>query len=69
MEKICTSGYGVNTVIVFTADHASYVDEDYSVTFPEYERFDVFADTMPLFIWYKGIEPSTIDVGGEIHLI
>lgn len=68
MKNLSESGYGSDTVIIFTADHAAYVDEDYSATFPYYERFDEFADTMPLFIWYEGVEPSVIDVGGRNSL-
>ena len=76
----CDSGFGEfieafksselfdNTVLVFTADHASYVDNDYTKAFPKYKRDAQFFDQVPFFIYYKNCEPKEIDVNGRTSL-
>lgn len=69
MDELHESGLAENTVVIFTSDHASYVDDDYILSFyPDYTRFDIFCDTIPLIIYYEGIEPETIDAGGRNSL-
>ena len=69
IDKLKHSDIGADTVLIFTTDHASYVDEDYTKTFyPEYERFDTFADTVPFIIWYKGIISASVDAKGRNSL-
>ena len=69
MEKLHDSGLAGNTLVVFTADHATYVDDEYILSFyPENTRYDVFCDTMPLMFYYEGITPEVIDAGGRNSL-
>lgn len=69
MSKIIENGLTDNTVIIYTTDHASYCDEDFINTFyPDYTREDTFCDEIPLFIWYKGISPASVDVAGRNSL-
>lgn len=69
LKKLEKSEFADNTVVVFTADHASYVDEDYTSTFYGVkERTDGFCDTIPFIIWYQGIEHEDIDASGRNSL-
>ena len=69
MEGLHESGLGENTLVVFTADHATYVDDEYILTFyPEYARYDSFCDTMPLMFYYERINPETVDACGRNSL-
>ena len=69
MERIKKEGYGNNTVVVFTTDHATYVDDDYIKSFyNEYKRIDAFCDTIPFIIWHEGIIPASIDACGRNSL-
>lgn len=65
MDKLLTSSLTKNTIVVFTADHATYQDASFNATFPEYTRFAQSLDEIPLFIYYDGITPETIDVQGR----
>ena len=67
IDKFNNSELVNNTIIVFTTDHASYVDQDYTKTFKK-KRKSTFMDTVPLFIYYKGIKPRTIDVNGRTSI-
>ena len=69
MERLRDSGLMENTLIVFTADHATYVDDEYILTFyPDYERDHAFCDKIPLIFYYDGITPETIDADGRNSL-
>lgn len=68
MDNLREEGLLENTVIIFTTDHATYVDDDYLAGFSGEDRFDSFCDEIPLFIYYEGIEPETIDAGGRNSL-
>lgn len=58
-----------NTLVVFTADHATYQDEDFIKEFmPQYQRQDSFCDRIPLFFYYNGVEPKVIDAQGRNSL-
>lgn len=54
-----------NTIVVFTADHATYRDLAFGQAFPDYERVHYFLDRVPCFYYYAGVEPRQIDVGGR----
>ena len=54
MEKFKSSPLADNTMVVITADHATYCDEDFRNTFPDYYRADMSCDEIPLLIYYKG---------------
>ena len=68
MNDLYESGLAEDTIVVFTADHGTFVEDEYLVTFPEYERFDAFCDTIPLFFFYEGITPGVVDAYGRNSL-
>ncbi|MBM7642429.1 LTA synthase family protein [Streptococcus loxodontisalivarius] len=68
MKKFNNSSLSDNTVIVFTTDHSTYTDNDYSEAFPSYTRENGDVDQVPFFIYYKGITPQEIDVQGRNSL-
>mgnify|MGYP003294589207 CR=1 FL=1 len=65
IEKFDNSPLADNTIIIFTADHATYQDGPFNVAFPDNEREMNSCDEIPLMIYYKGIEPEVIDVNGR----
>lgn len=65
MQKFLKSSLSDNTVIFFTADHAAYQDRLFNIAFPDYEREHTELDRIPFFIYYKDVEPQTIDVQGR----
>ncbi len=64
MEKFEESELAENTIIVFTADHCTYEDDDFTETFPDYYRESYECDMVPMFIYYKGMTPSEWDAEG-----
>lgn len=68
LNRIKETGLYENTIVIFTADHASFVDDDYALTFPDYERKDSFCDIMPLIIGFNGVEHQEIDAQGRNSL-
>lgn len=68
IEKFNKSILSENTIIVFTADHATYRDTDFVNSFPSYKREADNIDKIPLFIYHKGIEPKVIDANGKNSL-
>ncbi|MGT2799394.1 LTA synthase family protein [Streptococcus marmotae] len=65
IEKFKESEWSNNTIIIFTTDHATYVDDEYKQAFPDFSRSLGHVDKIPLFFYYKGIEPQKIDVAGR----
>lgn len=57
-----------DTIIVFTTDHATYQDSDFSATFPYVYRASSMVDEIPLCIYYKGVTPRIYDVNGRNSL-
>ena len=57
-----------NTILVMTGDHCTYGDSDFAEAFPEYSRDTSMVDEMPLYIWYKGVQPNEIQVHGRNSL-
>ena len=68
MEKFENSELSDNTVIVFTTDHCTFVDDEYDIEFPNYERSFSELDCVPFFIYYKGNTPTVIDAAGRNSL-
>lgn len=67
IEAFRQSEFSDNTIVVFTTDHATYADSDYTKTFPNIVRSSM-VDEIPLFIYYKGIAPEFIDAIGRNSL-
>lgn len=67
-EKFNESGFSENTILIFTTDHATYMDSDYANAMPESSRQNPMIDEIPFFIYYKGITPEIIDVQGRNSL-
>ena len=68
MEKLEQSDMIEDTMVIFTADHCTYEDSDFSSSFPDYYRAHPECDAMPLMIYYQGMEPETINVNGRNSL-
>ena len=68
MQKFENSPLTNNTLLVFTADHATVKDAGFTEAFPEYQREAWFTDRIPLMFYYKGILPQNIDVDGRNSL-
>ena len=68
MEKFEASEFADNTILIFTADHCTYLDDEFYKAFPSYERTFSEADRIPFFIYYKGIEPQTVEAAGRNSL-
>lgn len=66
-DKFLNSSLKENTIIIFTTDHATYIDKDVLESQLDYE-ISVSLNRIPLFIYYDGIEPEVIDVGGRNSL-
>lgn len=57
-----------DTIIVFTADHSTYQDSDFTMTFPQQNRASSMVDEVPLCIYFKGVRPQSVDVSGRNSL-
>ncbi len=68
LEKFNNSSLSDNTILIFTTDHATFGGEDFQQAFPDHERANPDCDAIPLMIYYKGIQPETIDAGGQNSL-
>ncbi len=68
IDAFNSSALSDNTILVFTTDHCTYSDQDYTNAFPNYLRECTDADEIPLFIYYKGVTPSVVDVNGRNSL-
>ncbi|MDR1174243.1 MAG: LTA synthase family protein [Treponema sp.] len=55
-----------NTILIFTTDHASYNSPEYKKAFKS--RQEYFVNTVPLFIYRKGIEHGIVDADGRNSL-
>ena len=55
-------------MIVFTADHTTYVDNYYEASFPDVSNRPTDCGRVPLFFYYPGMEPSEIDCEGRNSL-
>jgi phosphoglycerol transferase MdoB-like AlkP superfamily enzyme len=68
MYKFLESDMADDTIIIFTADLCTYADSDFTGAFPGFRRAHTECDSMPLLIYYRGIEPETVDVNGRNSL-
>lgn len=68
MKKFNDSKLADNTMVVFTADHAAFVEGEYPEAFPDNNRIAAATEQIPFFIYYKGIQPQVIDAGGRNSL-
>lgn len=65
VDRFENSSLSDNTIFIFTADHATYADNDFINSFPDYKRVSTVTDEMPLIIYHKGIEAEEISAGGR----
>lgn len=65
IEEFNNSSLADNTILVFTTDHATFVDDEYRSSFPKNSRVQGNLDKVPLFIYYKGVIPEVVDVEGR----
>ena len=65
-EKMNEAGVWDNTLLVFSADHASYPAPEYRKTF-QTDR-EEFVSSIPLFFYHSGVTPARYDVGGRNSL-
>ena len=65
IEEFNNSSLADNTILVFTTDHATFVDDEYRSSFPKNSRVQGDLDKVPLFIYYKGVIPEVVDVEGR----
>ena len=68
MEKFEASELTDNTIIIFTADHCTYEDDDFTNSFPDYYRESYECDEIPLFFYYKGMDASEWDTEGSTSI-
>lgn len=65
MKKFEKSDMAKDTIIIFTADHATYQDQAYDEAFPGSYRVRVDLDRIPFFIYYQGMPARSVDAGGR----
>ena len=65
IDEFNKSKFSENTIVIFTTDHATFVDDEYRSSFPKNTRVQGNLDKIPLFIYYKGINPEVINVDGK----
>lgn len=56
-----------NTILVITADHATYADADYKAAFPAKSPHPCL-NRIPMLIYHKGVVPEVKDMGGHNSL-
>ncbi len=67
-DKVAGGDLAEDTVIIFTADHATYADEDFTKVYGAGSRADTEIDSVPFYIWYQGITPGVISADGRNSL-
>lgn len=67
IENFKNSSLAKNTLLIITADHSAYADEDFVKTFPTYVRNHPACDQIPLYIYYNGLT-SVVNAGGRNSL-
>lgn len=66
LQRFMASKLHENTVLVFTSDHSTYPDPPAVQADDRMARY--FVDTIPLMIYWKGVEHRTINVNGKNSL-
>ena len=67
-EKFKNNSKFENTIFVYTADHATALDNDFINSFPNYDRTTFALDKIPLYFYHKNIEAKSFDVNGRNSL-
>ncbi|MGT2828113.1 LTA synthase family protein [Streptococcus hillyeri] len=65
-NKFVNSSVSDNTILVFTTDHGTYVDDSYQDVFES--RSHGSLDQVPFFIYSKKVKPAVVDVNGRNSL-
>ena len=68
LKEFKASPLAKDTILIFTTDHATYADQDFTDAFPNHKRACTDLDAIPLFIYYSGIEPAKVDANGRNSL-
>lgn len=68
MERFEGSALAEDTIVVITADHATYADAAFTDTFPDYPRRNMEMDRIPLIFYYRGIQAEKLNVKGRNSL-
>lgn len=68
MERFDESALAEDTLVVITTDHATYTDKAFTESFPDYTRAHSEMDRVPLMLYYRGMEPETINAKGRNSL-
>jgi phosphoglycerol transferase MdoB-like AlkP superfamily enzyme len=66
VKEMNQEGMFDNTLLVFSADHATYPTPEYKETFASSQS--VFINRIPLFMYSNGVIPQKIDAGGRNSL-
>lgn len=65
VEMFENSPLSEDTLVIFTADHATYADADFEDAFPDYEREVAGLDRIPLIFYYHNVSAESYDAGGR----
>lgn len=65
MKQFEESALAEDTIIIFTTDHATFADDSFRTTFPDYNRAVTALDEIPLFFYHKDMDSRTIDANGR----
>ncbi|MDR2608816.1 MAG: sulfatase-like hydrolase/transferase [Treponema sp.] len=65
-ENFMASEISNNTFLIFTTDHASYNSPEYKKAFKSRQKY--FVNTIPFFIYRKGMEHGIVDADGRNSL-
>jgi phosphoglycerol transferase MdoB-like AlkP superfamily enzyme len=68
IDKFNDSALASDTIVVFTADHASFADQDFLNAFPDYVRVCSDLDEIPFFIYSVDGPVGMIDAQGRNSL-
>lgn len=68
MEKFNNSDLTEDTIVVFTSDHCTYVDDAFKASFPDTVRTHSFCDRVPFFIYSANEQPYVVDAEGRNSL-
>lgn len=68
MKKLEASPMAKDTIVIFTTDHCTYLDDSYEASFPDNGRLSWETDKIPLFFYYQGIEPASFNANGRNSL-
>lgn len=68
LNKFKESPLFEDTILIFTADHATYADDDFLSAFPDYDRISPCLDRIPLYFYYSGVKPEAVEANGRNSL-